>query len=66
MAALPPKEEGDEEGAMDADAPLKEEPESKANEARKEVKGAQGQGKGGEKGGGGGAGGGAKKKKGKR
>lgn len=65
MAALPPKEEGADEGAMDVDAPVKEEPEVKAKAGPKEaLKGGQGQGKGGEKGGNGGGGG--KKKKGKR
>ncbi|KAK4692678.1 hypothetical protein P7C71_g4573, partial [Lecanoromycetidae sp. Uapishka_2] len=65
MAALPPKAEGADEMALDVDAPVKEEPEGKAKEAKKEVvKTGQGQAKGGEKGGGGGGGG--KKKKGKR
>lgn len=65
MAALPPKDGGADEGALDVDAPVKEEHESKAKEVKKEAsKGGQGQGKGGEKGGGGGGGG--KKKKGKR
>lgn len=64
MAALPPREAGAEEGPMDADVPVKEAPEGKAKEMKKEMgKGGQGQGKGGEKGGGGGGG---KKKKGKR
>ena len=69
MAALPAKEEGADEGAMEVDAPVENvEGKAKAVLKEKEVKGGQGQGqehrKGGEKGGGGGVGG--KKKKGKK
>ena len=68
MAALPAKEEAVDEGAMEVDAPAKEDVEGKAKAVpkEKELKGGQGQGqhKGGEKGGGGGGGG--KKKKGKK
>ncbi len=63
MAALPAKEEGADEGAMEAEAPVKEEPKTVQKESGKETKGGQGQHKGGDKGGGGGGG---KKKKGKK
>ena len=66
MAALPAKEEAVDEGAMEVDAPAKEDVEGKAKAVpkEKELKGGQGQHKGGEKGGGGGGGG--KKKRGKK
>lgn len=63
MAALPAKEEGPEEGAMDVEAPVKEESKAALKEGGKEAKGGQGQIKGGDKGGGGWGG---KKKKGKK
>lgn len=61
MAALPDKEEG----AVEVEEVIKEEPEVKAKVAQKEGgKDVKGQGKGGDKGGGGGGGG--RKKKGKK
>ena len=65
MAALPAKEEGVDEGAMEVvDAPVvKEDAKAVLKEGGKEVKGGH---KGGDKGGAGGGGGGGKKKKGKK
>ncbi|KAL2048230.1 hypothetical protein N7G274_000141 [Stereocaulon virgatum] len=63
MAALPAKEEGPDEGAIDVEAPVKEDSKAILKEGGKEAKGGLGQIKGGDKGGGGGGG---KKKKGKK
>ena len=63
MAALPAKQEGADEGAVEVDVPMKEEAKAVQKESGKETKAGQGQHKGGDKGGGGGGG---KKKKGKK
>ena len=65
MAALPAKEEGVDEGAMEVvDAPVvKEETKAVQKESGKEMKGGH---RGGDKGGAGSGGGGGKKKKGKK